>query len=616
MAPITRANHAVAANPRNVRHVSRRVITASPKEQMLLNVLFELFEEVNAAGKPNARVLRVGTLGTAVETEQIYHSSAVDHILDLVEIRVEPTRVPGSDESKTDWADWQLSAFSPITADEKTTLSTSTSIGASLGFFGDTPTGGISYSYTTGKSWTVSDYEVLARPRFDGDIGTVAEWRFKRTQKDSKPAIARSSFAPYVEAVFSLKADAARRRYSAIEVFLGAEFVNADGKQTSQEDGQRGLSFFYVIDWETGEVYAREHNDNTEYPLFAADTYGEFTYRPPSPVGVVVLPSPGKAAGVRVPDSVVGAYAGGYDLTCLDGTPVDSAWNTQRRHVEFVPREDSPGLGAVVYISPRGHTGGFITQHAKSETHSVGTFHMARDLGLPEIPDAVWLPKSLDGMQRGIWADRNYGLVNSINNKKLLDRGVLPVSCAGITAGAFFDRHVARGVAVIRNTLQVVDLSTGIVTLGKTDWRVKLPNGTVKDLLAAVQTVLGMPLPAAIVGIDSALLQKVKEEKKTEEDQEEDDSAACLFFISDSRIAAVNLTATIDNKTPTLQSTTWVKLAGGAAWPDMTADSTNDHALKACFDAWPKGIPYLATGCCFKDPETSYWFHPAYAVDS
>ncbi|MEU9337175.1 hypothetical protein AB0D49_29115 [Streptomyces sp. NPDC048290] len=598
--PLIRGTHAAAANPRTMRHVSRRF--ADSALAVRVSFLLELFEESNPAGKSPARAVRLGTSGSTFAT---------GGKLAQLEVNVTPMAVPLKSKHKAQSpTDWTLTDFSPATTGKSTTMSTSTSVGANLGFFGDSLTGGVSYSYSTGKSWSVPDFYVSGAnaPGTYLDIPGVA-WRFEKSD-DTPDLLAQTGISPHLEAVFGLASDVPRQRHAGFQIHI----------VVSGESGMQRLLQRFVIDWEAGEAYSwglddagdPPFDDPKPFPDLGNLTRANFNYRPPSPLGVLVHPAPRMA--VRIQPDAAAAYAAGYELTALTSrTPIDSVWNSRTRRVEFTTSD--PALGPVA-IAPPEYTGGHIStgsNYSKDGTMKLTRTEPVRGRPFPEVPDAIIVGHTFgqDGKPKddtpqsfgAFWADLRYDLRAALTSLDPVAYTPVEPSHSGITAGVFFEQN-GKGIAVIRDTLQAMDLQTGIITLGVDHkWPVKLPDGSVKDLVTGVQTVLGTPLPAAIVGIDSNSFGN--------------DSGAMVFLHAGDRIAAVNFTKAANEETPPLYCVSWAKLTTGAALPELkTSSDQGASAIAAAFTAWA-GMPYLTTGCAFlTDIQQSLWFHPAYAIDS
>ncbi|MEU4345318.1 hypothetical protein AB0H00_29385 [Nocardia sp. NPDC023852] len=238
-----------SSDARSTRYVTRRATSFEPSRTYQQSLQFELIEEVATPNTPErGRAVRISTRGTVLDTARLrrpfvdgrwaMHSILAGrftpdglknshvlgndylkdngYILDNFAMTIQPA-TPSADSGVQFSKDWILGDYSPITHNQAETVSTSTTIGASVGFFGDVPTAGLSYAYTSGASWTLKDYQLVAAGGTTGD-GPWVSWSIKRSKDDTDPDIAHSALSPHFEAVFHLGSSAATERFSAFNV--------------------------------------------------------------------------------------------------------------------------------------------------------------------------------------------------------------------------------------------------------------------------------------------------------------------------------------------------------------------------------------------------------------
>ncbi|QRX89931.1 hypothetical protein [Streptomyces noursei] len=298
------AANAPSSDAQSIRYATRRATSFEPSHTYQQSLQFELIEE---AATPNVRrrgrAVRISTRGTVVDTARIreHHDAGSGattsysylagrfapgdlgkkrdladngNILDSFAISVQPvTPTAPAGTTTQNSADWVISDFSPTSHNGEKTVSTSTTIGANVGFFGTTPTAGLSYSYTTGASWALKDYELAAAGSTTHD-GPYVSWSIKRTSKDSDPALAKSALTPHLEAVFTLRPEANPSRFSAFTVLTTITTDHVTTEKRSIPWGPWLLGYLiapsvevkvhhwvpiqflqtYLIDWEYGTV--------------------------------------------------------------------------------------------------------------------------------------------------------------------------------------------------------------------------------------------------------------------------------------------------------------------------------------------------------------------------
>ncbi|MEU4800554.1 hypothetical protein [Streptomyces sp. NPDC023327] len=311
------AGGAVGGEPQRVRYTTRRATSVDLSGIYQQSLMFELIEETgNPDVRHRGRAVRISTGGTVFDTARLRYgmghplagrfdsAKAVgrsteawdnQHVLDMLCLRLQPI-TPRGDEAHVHQSDeWILTDYSPVTENEHKVLSTSTSLGANLGFFADTPTGGVSYNYTTGTSWTLPDYRLGAAGGTDRSDGAYVAWSISRAQRDSDPRLAQSSLSPRLEAVFTLRPGVGRARYSAFAcmtqvllcvpkrtdppklepssagdwvllaalgpaIYLGAKVVHEDLKESLEHEEEFEWMRYafvqsYVVDWEDARVH-------------------------------------------------------------------------------------------------------------------------------------------------------------------------------------------------------------------------------------------------------------------------------------------------------------------------------------------------------------------------
>ncbi|MBB5940379.1 hypothetical protein [Streptomyces zagrosensis] len=317
-----------SAEAQNIRYAVRRAVSTDSQGVYQQSLNFELIDDATTpAVSQRGRAVRISTAGTILDTARMrmsfgptfnYMSRRFEYddvdaltnqssykrmdtttILHAFCMNIQPvTAIPDNRSYGTQGnSDWLLAGLSPTTRNQDKSVSVSTSVGVNLGFFGDTPTAGVSYSYTTGSSWMLPDYELTAAGATTPD-GPYAAWAITRTDKKADPLLARSALLPYFEAVFCLRPDAKPQRYSAfatrttlnldqrtiepvsysqaISEIIGAPFsilTGSDIKLTQDKDRYVCIPFYqsYVIDWETGHVtmIGGEKHDTHKRPFHA-----------------------------------------------------------------------------------------------------------------------------------------------------------------------------------------------------------------------------------------------------------------------------------------------------------------------------------------------------------
>ncbi|MBF6339295.1 hypothetical protein IU450_25870 [Nocardia abscessus] len=288
--------------------MTRRATSFEPSRTYQQSLQFELIEEVATPNTPErGRAVRISTRGTVLDTARLRrpfvdgqwathsmlagrftpdglknsrdlahdHLKDNGHILENFAMTIQPA-TPSASSGVQNGKDWILGDYSPITHNEAETVSTSTTIGASVGFFGDVPTAGLSYAYTSGASWTLKDYELVAAGGTTEE-GPWVSWSIKRSQDRSDPDLAHSALSPHFEAVFHLGSSAATERFSAFNVLTTVTVDKATKKvfylpldylsfgwlipnryKKIEVDHQYHFPMqfvqSYVIDWDRGKV--------------------------------------------------------------------------------------------------------------------------------------------------------------------------------------------------------------------------------------------------------------------------------------------------------------------------------------------------------------------------
>ncbi|WP_116245720.1 hypothetical protein [Nocardiopsis sp. FIRDI 009] len=322
------AANAPSTAARNQRYSTRRATSFNPGpfRWYQQSLVIELFEEAASLNtRRRGRAIRVSTDGTVVNNALFrggdsrsitpYADSIMDRLEHQTEIvdtgaifrgyalSIEQIDPRGSDhDGRGDGAagvaqkssDWVLVDFSPTSTNRDKQMTTSTSLGLNLGFFGNTATGGLSYSYTTGTSWTIRDYDLVSTGgrtrRHTPNVG----WQvFRRNdEKAADTDIARSAFTPRFEAVFSLRSEVEPARYSAFSTMATIDYDLVEHQRIMSKTGESladtlgsltGLGIpmhympkevevqkrlipqifmqTYVVDWDTGRVYVLGSND-------------------------------------------------------------------------------------------------------------------------------------------------------------------------------------------------------------------------------------------------------------------------------------------------------------------------------------------------------------------
>lgn len=267
-------------SPFGVRRTVRRIVAESEVSSWIQkSISFELIENIGVVSSAGAgRCIRISTDGTVINTasyrgenaipadplaskladqlawyEEAKHSaSIVDNqmIFDDAHLTIEATTPQGEETAINDGNDWCLIDLSPITKNNETDVSTSTTLGASIGMFGDVPTVGMDFSTTTSHQWTLPDYGLLAMGGLSGSREPRAVWHVKRSDNKSDPNIARSSFEPHFEVIFGLRHGVMPKRYSSISVMLDVSFLQHVDR-TPIEDKIKSLpfgGFFYFLE--------------------------------------------------------------------------------------------------------------------------------------------------------------------------------------------------------------------------------------------------------------------------------------------------------------------------------------------------------------------------------
>jgi hypothetical protein len=240
---------------RSVRRIVAECKAYSWAQQCLT---FELIENIGTTASPGfGRCIRISTVGTLVNTAAFRgdgqkqppdpYARSLDRqldwmakknkedlsdnlfVLDDIHFTIEATSPTG--EAVNVARQWTLIDASPTTKNGVSSVNTSTTLGFNAGFFGDVPTAGVEASTTTSHEWSMPDYVLFLMGGLGEDQEPRATWHVKRSDPDSDPNIARSSFRPIFEAVFGLRSGVTPGRYSSITTMMTLKFKKIDSNK-------------------------------------------------------------------------------------------------------------------------------------------------------------------------------------------------------------------------------------------------------------------------------------------------------------------------------------------------------------------------------------------------
>lgn len=272
-------------SPFGVRKSSQTILAESKDERWIqLKINIDLFENIGATTISGmGRCIKINTAGTIINTSayrglnekpvDILASSIQDrismqvsdenkikiidngHIFDDCHITIQPI---DSSTANYDYSlsspkfglgsDWYLSEFSPQSKNKENNLETSTGSGLSAGMFDSIPTVGIDVSESSSKQWSLPDYDFAGMAALSNLQEPRIIWNITRSDKKSDPLIARSSFNPIFEGLFSLRPEAKPSRYSTFAVLLDFSFVKTNHHETNDEF-IKALPFGGVFDY-------------------------------------------------------------------------------------------------------------------------------------------------------------------------------------------------------------------------------------------------------------------------------------------------------------------------------------------------------------------------------
>ena len=192
---MTNGPHPISMLPDSAKlmHVTTNIVAADAKNPWFqLGLKIDLYKSDSPLPGLDVRILRIGTAGTIVNTlayrgkdkmahpfsqnlESMFDSTKIDawvdekRIFDKFIFKIENYHPDHSDERAhiVNPVDWMVSDFSPKTKNKENMLSTSTSIGFDVGAFGSTATGGLNYSDSQSREWSIEDYELLGSVSVD-----------------------------------------------------------------------------------------------------------------------------------------------------------------------------------------------------------------------------------------------------------------------------------------------------------------------------------------------------------------------------------------------------------------------------------------------------------------
>ncbi|WP_327357956.1 hypothetical protein [Streptomyces sp. NBC_01304] len=600
----TKATHVVSGHGRDIRQVVRRIQTQPDSEKWYRQgLIFELFEEPAADTKHQARSVRISTHGTAVSnawwldnknnSENSYQCNFAGYFMEIKpmdwDTNGEEYQKPGS---------WRLMDFSPTVGNRAGNLSTSTTFGGSVGFFGPAPMAAISFNQTTSYSWPADEYTLNTWVSTgSGADRDAVSWKLTRTG-DAEPALIHGAFKPHLEAIFSLSSDTLPRRYSAFTVTV--ETVHAKG--SSKEGTKRRFIQHYAIDWQEGEVYAlgRMLGGAPEVqakPVVSAmlnkpavTVRDRFSYRSQSPIGTSTQ-TKDETSEVVVPDGWVPAYKDGFTVGMVGKAAtfdVPHQWIASKRAVRLEKEYGS----SLVWISPDTYTGGFASCKDGNGEGAVVSLNSMKSLGIPEIPDAIQLNQT--GESYAFWADGTYPLNKALTDRKVPSFDQSPAAGKGITAGFFSGRDQGKGFAIVDGIFRCYNGSNKEHDTEMEGRKVTVEG--VKDplpVLDAVKSILGTQAPDYIVGFDS------------------NDGAGVFFFAGD-RVAALNMKALLSGA-GVVYRTIWPSLISGTSQFTTGSKATKEDPLLKTVAKKFCGLrpDYPVSGYICVNETDHYFFHPA-----
>lgn len=293
-------------------HVTTNIVAADAKNPWFqLGLKIDLYKSDSPLPGLDVRILRIGTAGTIVNTmayrgkdkkahpfsqniDSMFDSTKIDKWVDEKKIfdkfifKIENYHPDHSDARAhiVNPIDWMVSDFSPKTKNKENMLSTSTSIGFDVGAFGSTGTGGLNYSQSQSREWSIDDYELLGSASVDMSHPSSVTWNVHRSSQDSDPDIAKSTFSPDFECVFRSSQSSTKKRYSVISaivipvfskevkvdikiesrsiisksiialhnIFSGKKIGNTDFEAKNTEYSAHAFSVTLLVDWVTGRV--------------------------------------------------------------------------------------------------------------------------------------------------------------------------------------------------------------------------------------------------------------------------------------------------------------------------------------------------------------------------